>query len=276
VERDMGNTSTIGPQSGVAKSSDGVPIHYDVYGTTGPALVFVHGWCCSRRHWDKQTDHFAAHYKVVTIDLGGHGESGRARSRWTMQAFAQDVGAVVEQLGVEQYLLIGHSMGGSVIVEAARRMAKPPLGLVGVDTWRNLDQVLTSEQVAEMLAPFRTNYAGAARAFVDSMFLPTSPATLVEQISGAMSGVPEAIGLGAMEELRGFGREVQLGMRATKAPKVLINSTYRPTDIEAARRYGIEVHLMPNVGHFVMIEAPQAFNQRLEAVLATMLSRSRQ
>ena len=60
-------------QSHVAISADGVPIHYDVQGNGATALVFVHGWCCNRRFWDRQVGYFAPHYTVVSLDLGGHG-----------------------------------------------------------------------------------------------------------------------------------------------------------------------------------------------------------
>ena len=96
-------------QSHIASAPDGVPIHYDVQGTGAVALVFVHGWCCNRGHWAGQVDHFAPDYTLVCIDLAGHGASGRDRARQTMSAFGQDVVAVVEQLGLEQVVLIGHS-----------------------------------------------------------------------------------------------------------------------------------------------------------------------
>ena len=75
----------------IAISADGVPIHYKARGDGDIALVFVHGWCCNRSYWEKQLDHFAPHHRVVTIDLGGHGESGLKRESWSMAAFAGDV-----------------------------------------------------------------------------------------------------------------------------------------------------------------------------------------
>jgi len=74
-------------QGHVAISGDGVPIHYDVQGNGALALVFVHGWCCNRRYWDRQMGHFAAQYTVVGLDLAGHGASGRDRTQWTVPAF---------------------------------------------------------------------------------------------------------------------------------------------------------------------------------------------
>src|SRR4030042_2442379 len=59
-----------------AISSDGIPISYEVRGKGEPALIFVHGWCCDRSYWNEQLPHFAQKYKVVSVDLAGHGESG--------------------------------------------------------------------------------------------------------------------------------------------------------------------------------------------------------
>ena len=92
-------------------SSDNVPIYYEVQGDGEPALVFIHGWCCDRSYWREQMGEFAQQYKVVTVDLAGHGESGLDRKAWTMSAFGEDVVAVVESLGLDKVVLIGHSMG---------------------------------------------------------------------------------------------------------------------------------------------------------------------
>ena len=116
----------------IAISADGVEIHYEVLGEKEPALVFIHGWCCDRGYWQQQVSHFASQYTVVTVDLAGHGASGTNRKAWTMPAFGQDVTAVIEQLGLTQCILIGHSMGGPVIVEAARQMPARVIGLIGL------------------------------------------------------------------------------------------------------------------------------------------------
>jgi pimeloyl-ACP methyl ester carboxylesterase len=122
----------------VAISPDGVPIHYETHGAGAPALVFVHGWTCDRSYWEQQMGHFAQQHQVVAINLAGHGDSGLSRKAWTIPAFGEDVVAVVEKLGLEQVVLIGHYMGGPVIIEAARRMPDRVVGLVGADTYRNI------------------------------------------------------------------------------------------------------------------------------------------
>jgi pimeloyl-ACP methyl ester carboxylesterase len=252
-------------QSHVAISADGVPIHYDVQGNGAIALVFVHGWCCNRHAWDRQVEHFASHYTVVCLDVGGHGASGHDRTQWTVPAFGQDIVAVVEQQGLAQVVLIGHSMGGSWIVEAARHLPSTVLGVVGVDAWPNTEQSPPPAQVAEMLAPFRTNFVEAMRAFAQSLFVPTSNLALVEDVVGTMSAAPPPIAIGVREAVLGNVPALQAGFQEITAPKVLIYAeNWRPPNMAAMQRWGIEVVPMSGVGHFVMMEDPQTFNRLLE------------
>jgi pimeloyl-ACP methyl ester carboxylesterase len=262
----------------VAISADGVPIHYDVQGNGATALVFVHGWCCNRHLWDRQVDAFTPHYTVVSLDLAGHGASGRDRTQWTVPAFGQDVVAVVERLRLEQVVLVGHSLGGSVIVEAARHLPGSVIGVVGVDTWPNLEQPLTPVQVAETLAPYRTNFVEAMRTFARNLFVPTSDPTLVEHVVATMSAAPPPIAIGAREEVLGNARHLQAGLQEITAPKITINAeSWRPTNRAAMQRHGIEVMLMFGVGHFVMMEDPQTFNRLLgEAMQKCLQARARQ
>jgi pimeloyl-ACP methyl ester carboxylesterase len=87
------------------------------------------------------------HSSVVSIDLAWHGESGLGRKAWTMASFGEDVAAVVVEIDAKEVILIGHSMGGDVIVEAARRLRSRITGLVWVDTHKQLGNPRTPEQL---------------------------------------------------------------------------------------------------------------------------------
>ena len=185
----------------VAISSDGVQIRYDVQGEGEPALVFVHGWCCDRSYWDAQVPHFAQKYKVVTIDLAGHGESGLGREAYTMATFGQDVAAVVNKLGLDKVILIGHSMGGPVILEAARIIPENIKGLVGVDTFSRI-KPRTQEWIDNFMAPFHANFPEHTATFVrQNMFTPNSDPALIEKIVSDMSAAPAEVGSSAIEEI---------------------------------------------------------------------------
>ena len=68
-------------RQGTARADDGVPIAYDVRGQGKVAVVLVHCWACDRSFWKEQVDPLARRYRVVTLDLGGHGASGADRAR---------------------------------------------------------------------------------------------------------------------------------------------------------------------------------------------------
>ena len=120
------------------RSTDGVRIAYEVRGKGSLALVFVHGWSCNRGFWAGQMEPFSKQFKVVAVDLAGHGDSGRNREKWTIQSYGEDVAAVVKKLDVKRVILIGHSMGGDVIPEAALRLPGRVVGLIWLDTYKKL------------------------------------------------------------------------------------------------------------------------------------------
>ena len=108
---------------------DGVTIGYSLTGA-GPPLVLVHGITESRGVWDPLVADLAADHTVVAIDMRGHGESGDAGS-YDSRAMADDIAAVVAELGLDAPLVVGHSMGG--IVATAYAGAHLCRGVINVD-----------------------------------------------------------------------------------------------------------------------------------------------
>jgi len=86
-----------------------------------------------------------------------------------MKAFGEDVQAVTEATNSQSVILIGHSMGGSVIAEAARLMPNRVIGIVGVDTLDNIEYPLTREELDQMLAPLKSDFQAGSRQFVKEM-----------------------------------------------------------------------------------------------------------
>ena len=89
-------------------SADGVEIVYTAEGKGEPALVFIHGGLADRTFWLNQIEAFKRRFKVIALDLAGHGESGCNRSKWSMQAFAGDVQAVLAAERINRAVLIGN------------------------------------------------------------------------------------------------------------------------------------------------------------------------
>jgi pimeloyl-ACP methyl ester carboxylesterase len=210
---------------------------------------------------------FADRYRVVAVDLAGHGESGTGRESWTMPAFGGDVAAVVERLGLDDVVLVGHSMGGDVIVEAARRLGPIVTGLVWVDAYRSLGSPHTPAEVEAFAEPFRHDFVGQARTFVSNMFLPEADPELVDWVVADMSSAPAEVALDAMVHAVGGEEGTVAGLGRLTVPVIAITPDYRPTDAESLRRRGVESVVMPGVGHFLMLEDPETFNALLEAAV---------
>jgi pimeloyl-ACP methyl ester carboxylesterase len=101
------------------RSGDWVMIVYSVCGAGEPALLFIHGGLADRTFWDPELKTFGRRYKVVALDLAGHGESGSNRGTWGVPEFGADVKAVADAERLKRIILFGNSLGGPVAVEAA-------------------------------------------------------------------------------------------------------------------------------------------------------------
>lgn len=248
-------------------SKDGVRINFFVEGEGEPALIFVHGWSCDKSYWDNQVKEFSPKYKVVTIDLAGHGESGINRKNYTMELFGEDVAAVVNELGLKKVILIGHSMGGVVVIEAARILKDKVIGLVGADTFQNLGETMTADQIEPFLKPFKENFSANTKEFVKSMFPPGANSDLVKKVSDDMASAPPEVAISAFENM--FRDNAVTALKEIDVPIISINCDLYPVREEQNRKLvkSFEVKMMKGVGHFVMLEDPAKFNQLLNEAI---------
>lgn len=263
--------------AGEARSADGGTLAYDVRGKGETALVFIHGWACDRSFWREQLDDLAKDYKVVALDLGGHGESQVDRDVWSTAALGGDVQAVVEELNLEKVILIGHSMGGAVALEAARLMPGRVVGIVGADTLHNAEQEYAEEMVQQAVTAFKANFQETMSGFVRSAFPPDADPNLIEWVvSKACSADSEVAAAIILETPK---LDLKQSFSEAKVPIRCINAAPYPprnteTKIETNRKYAdFGVVVMEGVGHFPMLERPADFNMHLRKVVAKILSR---
>ena len=254
-------------------SVDGVELAYEVHGTGRPALVFVHGWACDRSYWDRQAAALRRKFKTVAIDLAGHGASGLERESWTIAAFGSDVAAVVNDVGLDSMVLVGHSMGGDVIVDAARAIPGRVQGLIWVDSYRRLPDVRSPDQIQERLAPFRARFVETTQAFVRDLFAPGADPPLVARIVADMSSAPPAIAIAALESTWMHRSEMHHLLHELNLSLTAINSDRWPTEVDSLERHGAKVVLMSGVGHFPMMENPARFDRLLIEAVEELVAR---
>ena len=259
---------------GTAYSADGQPIAFDVRGQGDTALVFIHCWSCDRTFWREQLDAVSPDYRVVTLDLAGHGDSGRHRETWTVEGLAADVLAVVGELDLRDVILVGHSMGGPVALAAAAQMPDRTRGIVCVDTLHNAEFEWDLKMAESIVARYEADYDTAMREIVGMMFPTDADAGLIDWVVERARQADRPATMALMRDfptldlVRLFA-EAQAPIRCINAAP---SSPMQPvTEIEINQRHAdFDAVLMDGVGHYLMLEQPEAFNAHLRQVLSEM------
>jgi pimeloyl-ACP methyl ester carboxylesterase len=252
---------------GTVPSADGVAIAYTAQGEGDTALVFIHGGFADQSFWDHQAASFAGRYRVVTLDLAGHGASGADREAWTLAAFGDDVLAVVEGLDLRRVVLLGNSMGGPVALEAARRMPERVIALIGVDTFHDGGARIEPEQWRARIDALGDDFAGTCRQMVKALFHEDVRPELVADVERQMCDPARAVAVRALEAFEGY--DMGAAMKAVRVPIRSLNGDLYPTNVEGNRRFapGFEAIVFEHTGHYPMLERPEEFNRALADLL---------
>ena len=250
-----------GPLS--AASVDGISIHSASVGT-GPTLVFVHGWTCDSTSWTAQVAAFSKKYRVITLDLPGHGQSGSPKDgKFSMDLFARAVEAVRAESGAQRVVLVGHSMGAPVIRQYAHAYPDHVAGLVAVDG--PLDVRAFATPASGQGPPVVTGPDGlkTREGMIRSMFTPNTPAAVQQHVLTMMLAAPEATAAGAMASM--FDPSIRW-TDAIKAPALAIYAgTSKVPDLATVQQVvpSFSATQITGTGHFVMMEKPDEFNRAL-------------
>ena len=262
----------------VALSFDSERIAYDVVGEGDTTLIFIHGWSCDGRYWQKQIPVFAKEYQVVTVDLAGHGHSSLDRYEFSMLSFANDVKAIIDKENINRAILIGHSMGGGVIAEAARLMPQKVVGIVGIDTLQNVAERTPQNVIDEMVKPFEADFKSAAQNFVAPMFPKGTDQQLMNWVKEDMSSAPKEVALSAFRNYLGqyVNGEAAIVFKDITIPVVSINARLWPTAPEENKKHikNYQLFYIEETGHFPMLEKPEEFNMLLQKSLNSIETKS--
>jgi len=253
---------------GTVASPDGVRIHYETTGKGRPALVLVHCWTCDSTFWHDQVARLSKNRQVVTLDLAGHGRSGRTRKDYTMEAFGRDVKAVADALKLDRMVLVGHSMGGAVILEAAKRLGGRVVGLVPVDTLLDVEQSSDPKETDAVMAKMQADYKGQTTAFIRQyLFAPTTPPAVADRILAQTTTFPAEIAISALRN--NWNYKAAPAFDAVKVPIVAVNGDRFPTNFDANRRHAprFDALIMKGVGHYPMLEDSARFGDLLDEAL---------
>lgn len=235
-----------------------IRVHYKSVGTGRSAIVFVHGWACSAEFW-KSSLHELPEYRVIAIDLPGHGSSDKPRVDYTIEYFARSIAAVMQDAGVEHAVLAGHSMGAPVVRHFYRLYPRATLGLIVVD---GPMMPVPEDRMRPLLERLHTRYGDAVATAVDELVRPIADERLRSEIRSTMLETPDYVGVSALQAMRDAAvwkpDRIEVPMLV-----ILAASSQWGADVETYCRLlarQLDFQVWPDVGHFLMLERPANFN----------------
>ncbi len=196
---------TLQPESRFAKL-DGARVHYVSYGTGDEALVLIHGWTQNIDAWRDQIPEFAKHYRVIALDLPGHGKSDKPQFTresvpkgqpgkpfvYSMDHFARAVEAVMRDAKVRRAVLAGHSMGTPVARQFYRNYPEKTLAIVIVDG--SLRMFGNTEMMDQMITSLRgEKYREQIDTMFRMMFGGGLSAEAQQRIKGSTANTPQYV-----------------------------------------------------------------------------------
>ncbi len=262
-------------------------IHHVVTGAGQPPIVFVHGFGCAHDDWDNQVAHFSPRHQTVAVDLRGHGASPGSPADCSIERYGADVAEVMRALTLPPAMLVGHSLGCRVAIEAALQAPEHAAGVV----------LLDGSQFAAAMGPvLQATFAqpNGYQTLVQSMFrdmaTPKSIPASVAAIADRVGRLPRAVGEKMLADLQRYdvGR-LAASLGCLRIPVMALQTTYsnekreRQTmsqgqttpylDMLRAALPSIRIEIIEDTGHFPQIDEPARTNALLDDFLGTLRQR---
>ncbi len=246
--------------------------------------MFVHGFGCAHGDWDAQVAHISPRYQTIAVDLRAHGKSPGTAAYCTVERYGADVAEVMEALTLPSTLLVGHSMGCRVVVEAALQAPAYIAGVVLIDgsQFAPAMDALLKETFAKP-----SGFGSLTHRWFQEMFTTKSEAAVVASVVDRAASLPRSIGERLlMDMVRYDGGRFSTSLADLRVPVMVIQTTYSNeqrerksmtkgqttpylemvrTSIPSAR-----IEIISDTGHFPQIDEASQTNALLDSFLASL------
>jgi pimeloyl-ACP methyl ester carboxylesterase len=254
-----------------AASVDGIKIHSSTAGKGPKTVILVHGWTCDETTWNSQVPGLSKEFRVLTLDLPGHGRSGSPKDgKLSMELFARAVEAVRKDSKADRVVVVGHSMGTPVVIEYARLYPEHTAALVFVDGLVNLTPAPAGSGGPRVPNPSQMSGPDGMKAretMIRGMFSASTTPDMQKHILSMMLGAPESTAVGAMQAT--FDPAYWKGDVFNEPVLGLYADHSRSGDREYMKTHfpNMDYQEIAGTGHFLMLEKPEEFNRLLIAFL---------
>jgi len=251
-------------------------VRYFSRGRGAPPLVLVHGFACSHQDWRLQLDFFSKTNEVVACDLRGHGATPGRPHECSIEHYGGDVAALLANLDFSKAILVGHSMGCRVVLEANRLAPDRVAGIVLVDGSRLASGDPDAAESAARALIDKPGYSAFAENLFRQMFFRASP--LAEAIVARALRQPTEISSALWPRLaRWDAAHMDAALAAVRVPLMAIQSTTRDAqlrrtplkpgesspwlDLLRQKVRSAKIEIIFGAGHFPQLEAAETVNR---------------
>ena len=244
-------------------------LRVDDGGSGGLPVLFVHGNGGNRTQWKAQLDHLRTTRRAVAFDLRGMGESDPAgNADYSVAGFSQDIAAVADALGLDRFVLAGHSYGGAVVTDYAGRHPGRLAGLVFADVGGDIRDTPPKalEALRNGLLPER--YEDFTRRWFEGILAGGTDATKAAVQKSLRATRPEVF-IAATNGLYTF--DPVSALAPYRGPRLHIASFLADNSAAIHRTFkDMPVHVIQGASHWLMMDCPDQFNRTLDDFLATL------
>jgi pimeloyl-ACP methyl ester carboxylesterase len=252
--------------------------HYVVTGAGQPAVVFVHGFGCSHADWDAQVAHLSQHTQTIAVDLRAHGATPGSASECSIERYGADVAEVIRALALSQVVLVGHSMGCRVVIEAALQAPAQTAGVILVDGSQFAPAM---EAVLRQHFAAPNGYATMVDGLFHDMFTARSDKRLVASVSERARRLPQPVGEKLLIDLQRYDAgHLTSSLASLRVPVMVLQSTYSNEkrerrsmskgqrtpylDMVLANVPLARIEVIADTGHFPQLEESEETNALIE------------
>lgn len=240
------------------------PIHYSKTGN-GPVVILLHGFLESLEIWNDFTAQLEKEFSVLSIDLPGHGRSGLLDEVNSMTDMAEVVMAVADYEKVGNFVVCGHSMGGYVAVELAKREPNRIKGMVLLHSHVAPDDEQGKENRRRTINIVKLNHTGFIRQFIPDLFAEENRERLASEIEILSNRAASTSAKSIISSLQGM-KERTGGLELlieTEMPVLFVigrndsRMPYQKIMAQTMMARNVQVQLLDKVGHMGFLEAPE-------------------
>ncbi|MGD0115322.1 MAG: alpha/beta hydrolase [Dehalococcoidia bacterium] len=249
---------------------NGVRLYYERHGESGEPLVFVHGYTGDISDWRLQMAEFAGDYRVLAMDLRGHGRSEAPvdRNLYTVELMTRDVEELIDLAAFDRFHLVGHSMGGAVAQEIALRWPERLLSLTLEDTALRFNVPSDDPAFQVRAQRIQTALKGgmAAAAALDSGDAPPHmPPERIEETNARLAHMSVDAFVGAVQGLLGWEGSEARASQITTPTLIICGDLDAPLLTASSRRMAklipnATLVAIPEASHSPQWERPEIFN----------------